>query len=164
MVSIVRSDRTILLLCQACKIINNSSKFAHRIQPDELWDGRLIPPDKFFSPEICAKAARVDGHFRGAAFRKVTFLLSPAIITRYKLLRDIGWLNPILIAKHGFESSASEAWDRNGGGKFSFKDPLGTGNVAKGAKPSAKVVAQMLFRKNPNAYFYRHNEPEVVSW
>ncbi|RUP43639.1 hypothetical protein BC936DRAFT_136920, partial [Jimgerdemannia flammicorona] len=75
---------------------------------------------------------------------------------------NLGWLNPILIAKHGFESSASEAWDRNGGGKFSFKDPLGTGNPAKGGKgPSAKIVAQMLFRKNPNAYFYRHNEPGV---
>lgn len=28
----------------------------------------------------------------------------------------------------------------------------------------AKAVAQMMFKKNPNMYFYRHNEPGVEQW
>lgn len=95
---------------------------------------------------------------------------------------DIGWLDPQLIEKYQFEASAADAWEKNGGGTFSYKDPLGTGKKRSGnTRVNARVkysfsstshahgysygqaVAQMMFKKNPNMYFYRHNEPGVVS-
>ena len=42
--------------------------------------------------------------------------------------------------KYGFETSAAEAWEKNGGGSFSYKDPLGTGKKkARGSRTDAKV-------------------------
>jgi len=87
--------------------------------------------------------------------------------------------------KYGLEVSAEAAWQAHGGGTFSFKNPLGmlegddsdrdgSGSGAKKggrrkaraeARPgwsSARELASKLFRKNPNAYFYRLLEPGVV--
>jgi hypothetical protein len=44
---------------------------------------------------------------------------------------SIGWVNPELIKKYQLEESAQDAWEKNGGGKFSYKDPLGTGIKTK---------------------------------
>lgn len=43
--------------------------------------------------------------------------------------------------KHGFEGNAADCWEKNGGGKFSYKDPLGTGKKSTGRsqRTSAKV-------------------------
>ncbi|KAL1926299.1 hypothetical protein VTP01DRAFT_5996 [Rhizomucor pusillus] len=107
---------------------------------DELWDGKLLTADEYFDQETRDKAIRVDGHYSG-------------------------WINPELVEKYQFEASAAEAWEKNGGGKFSYKDPLGTGKKRSGSgRLNAKAVAQMMFKKNPNMYFYRHNEPGVEQW
>ena len=87
---------------------------------DELWDGKLLKPDEYFSADICEKAIRTDGHFRG-------------------------WINPDLIEKYQFELSAAEAWEKNGGGKFSYKNPLGT-NAGKKKGGSGRFSAKV--RKN----------------
>ncbi|KAI9022932.1 hypothetical protein CLU79DRAFT_749560 [Phycomyces nitens] len=105
---------------------------------EELWDGKLLKPDDYFDKETCEKAIRTQGHF-------------------------MGWINPALIEKYKFEMSASEAWEKNGGGKFSFTDPLNTKKKGN-ARVDAKAVAQLMFKKNPNMYFYRHNEPGVGQW
>ncbi|KAI8096639.1 uncharacterized protein BX664DRAFT_324516 [Halteromyces radiatus] len=106
---------------------------------DEFWDGKLIKPDDYFDQATREKAIRTNGRFTG-------------------------WVNPELIQKYQFELSAQEAWEKNGGGKFSYKDPLGTGTKRKPARNSARAIAQMMFKKNPNMYFYRHNEPGVEQW
>ena len=43
------------------------------------------------------------------------------------------------MAKYEFEDSAAEAWEKNGGGAFSFKDPLGTGKKKGSGRVNAKV-------------------------
>ncbi|KAK9723037.1 hypothetical protein K7432_002193 [Basidiobolus ranarum] len=109
-------------------------------------DNVLKPAEEFFSNEIADNAIKVSGKYKG-------------------------WIDPELMERHGFEASAAEAWEKNGGGKFSFKDPLGTGEKKgrKGKKNAngwsdAKLVASKLFKKNPNAYFYRHVEPGIEQW
>ncbi|KAL6604687.1 hypothetical protein U3516DRAFT_784771 [Neocallimastix sp. 'constans'] len=102
----------------------------------------LLSAEDYFSEEIKKKAIVVDGHFNG-------------------------WINPDLIEKYHFEKSAKEAWDKNGGGVYSHKNPLGEfKEVSKVVKPrnwsSAKYTALKLFQKNPNAYFYRHLEPGLT--
>ncbi|OZJ06863.1 hypothetical protein BZG36_00214 [Bifiguratus adelaidae] len=113
-------------------------ELAEQLNELDSGDGKLLDADAHFPPEVREKAIRVEGHFNA-------------------------WINPELITKYGFASNAAEAWESNGGGKFSFKDPLGTGKKS-GKGPSAKAAAQMLFKKNPNAYFYRHTEPGVEQW
>lgn len=55
--------------------------------------------------------------------------------------RILGWINPELVEKYQFEASAAEAWEKNGGGKFSYKDPLGTGKKRSGSgRLNAKVI------------------------
>ncbi|GJJ77263.1 hypothetical protein EMPS_09622 [Entomortierella parvispora] len=118
---------------------------ADSLSEDEAEDaGKLMSGDLFFDEETRAKAIRVDGHYRG-------------------------WLNSEVMTKYGFEGSAQEAWDANGGGSFSFKDPLGENAVRsksgkRGPKHDAKMVAKAMFKKNPNAFFYRHNEPGQEQW
>ncbi|SAM00182.1 hypothetical protein [Absidia glauca] len=107
-----------------------------------LWDGKLLAADAYFDKEIRGNAVRTDGKFKG-------------------------WVNPELIKKYQLEESAQDAWEKNGGGKFSYKDPLGTGIKTKtggNGRNSARAIAQMMFKKNPNMYFYRHNEPGVEQW
>lgn len=112
---------------------------------DEEDTTNLMSGDLFFDKETREKAIRVDGHYKG-------------------------WLSPAVMEKYGFESSAQEAWEVHGGGTFSFKDPLGVNDEAgpsrskssKRPRHDAKMVAKAMFKKNPNAYFYRHNEPGLV--
>ncbi|KAI8144255.1 hypothetical protein BJV82DRAFT_608872 [Fennellomyces sp. T-0311] len=106
---------------------------------EELWDGKLIKADDYFNEEIRKNAIRTDGHYTG-------------------------WINPELMEKYEFEGSAAEAWEKNGGGTFSFKDPLGTGKKKGSGRVNAKAVAKQMFKKNPNMYFYRHTEPGVEQW
>lgn len=58
-------------------------------------------------------------------------------------------------AAMGIAGSASEAWETNGGGKFDRKPSKGE---------SAKEFARRMLKKNPNAYFYRHNVPGEDTW
>ncbi|KAG0289885.1 hypothetical protein BGZ96_006635 [Linnemannia gamsii] len=116
---------------------------------DEEEDmANLMSGDLFFDKETRERAIRVDGHYHG-------------------------WLDPGVIERYGFEKSAKDAWEANGGGSFSFKDPLGVQTDSAGTsrskstkrpKHEAKMVAKGLFRKNPNAFFYRHNEPGQEQW
>ncbi|KAF9939869.1 hypothetical protein BGZ65_009112 [Modicella reniformis] len=114
---------------------------------DEEDTANLMSGDLFFDKETREKAIRVDGHYKG-------------------------WLNPVVVERYGFEKSAQEAWEANGGGIFSFKDPLGA-NGSTGTSKSksygrqrqeAREVSKAMFKKNPNAYFYRHNEPGQEQW
>lgn len=113
---------------------------------DEEDMANLMSGDLFFDKATRERAIRVDGHYHG-------------------------WLDPGVIEKYGFEKNAKDAWEANGGGSFSFKDPLGLqsdiagtsrSKTAKRPKHEAKMVAKGLFKKNPNAFFYRHNEPGQV--
>ncbi|KAF8963047.1 hypothetical protein BGZ46_001066 [Entomortierella lignicola] len=105
----------------------------------------LMSGDLFFDQETREKAIRVDGHYKG-------------------------WLNSGVMERYEFEKSAQEAWEANGGGEFSFRDPLGHSDGATSSKSSkrqkrdAKMVARAMFKKNPNAFFYRHNEPGQDQW
>ncbi|ORZ16868.1 hypothetical protein BCR42DRAFT_413356 [Absidia repens] len=85
---------------------------------EELWDGKLIKADDYFDKATRDNAVRTDGKFTG-------------------------WINADLIEKYQFEMSAQEAWEKNGGGKFSYKDPLGNGTKRKTGgtgRNSAKVM------------------------
>lgn len=115
---------------------------------DEEDITNLMSGDLFFDKATRERAIRVDGHYHG-------------------------WLDPGVIERYGFEKSAKDAWEANGGGSFSFKDPLGLqsdtagasrSKTAKRPKHEAKMVAKGLFKKNPNAFFYRHNEPGQEQW
>ncbi|KAJ1919128.1 hypothetical protein H4219_002177 [Mycoemilia scoparia] len=111
--------------------------------PELLSNSGLMSAEEFFTKEIYEKAIKVTGHYTG-------------------------WINPELVDKYGLESSAKDAWEKNGGGKFSFKDPLGIGKIKKSSIPAgwseAKFVSSKLFKKNPNSYFYRNLEPGVAQW
>ncbi|KAF9915278.1 hypothetical protein BX616_006523 [Lobosporangium transversale] len=126
-------------------------KTEHRNEDDasdnEEDAANLMSGDLFFDEETRKKAIRVDGHYKG-------------------------WLNEGVMKRYGFEKSAQEAWEANGGGAFSFKDLQGLGDSTGGAKSKsskkpkhdAKMVAKAMFKKNPNAFFYRHNEPGQEQW
>ncbi|KAG0332020.1 hypothetical protein BG000_010405 [Podila horticola] len=121
---------------------------------EEESPSNLMSGDLFFDKETGDNAIRVDGHYKG-------------------------WIHPEVLARYGFEKSAQDAWQANGGGTFSFKDPLGDMNgdgavagtslagshsksKSKRPKHDARMVSKAMFKKNPNAYFYRHNEPGQV--
>ncbi|KAG0025586.1 hypothetical protein BGZ81_007068 [Podila clonocystis] len=123
---------------------------------DEENPGSLMSGDLFFDKETRDNAIRVDGHYKG-------------------------WIHPEVLARYGFEKSAQDAWQAHGGGTFSFKDPLGDMNgegavagtslagshsksKSKRPKHDARMVSKAMFKKNPNAYFYRHNEPGQEQW
>ncbi|KAJ2850585.1 hypothetical protein IWW36_001765 [Coemansia brasiliensis] len=106
--------------------------------------GVLADAESHFPASTLESAIRVNGHYSG-------------------------WVEPGVQQRLHLESNATAAWESQGGGKFSFKDPLGTGKrVSKRTVPSgqsvAKYVASKLLKKNPNAYFYRHTEPGVEQW
>ncbi|KAJ2345700.1 hypothetical protein GGF43_005156, partial [Coemansia sp. RSA 2618] len=106
--------------------------------------GVLAEAESHFTTAVLETSIRVDGHFTG-------------------------WVEPSVRERLSLEANSTAAWESQGGGKFSFKDPLGTGKrVSKRAVPSgqsvAKYVASKLLKKNPNAYFYRHTEPGVEQW
>ncbi|KAI9591703.1 hypothetical protein BDF19DRAFT_407822 [Syncephalis fuscata] len=122
----------------------DSDATAVNYMTDDL-EGVLRSADEYLDDKTKACAVKVDGHFRG-------------------------WVNEALIEKYGLEASAAEAWEKNGGGTFSFDDPLGNGTKRKlsrkvaGGVSEARLVSKQLFKKNPNAYFYRHNEPGEEQW
>lgn len=66
-----------------------------------------------------------------------------------------GWVNPEVREQLGIAGNATEAWEQNGGGKFDRKPSKGE---------SAKEFARRMLKKNPNAYFYRHNPPGEDTW
>ncbi|KAG2192192.1 hypothetical protein INT47_005857, partial [Mucor saturninus] len=121
------------------ELLGEEVKDDPRLQ-DLMDEGRLLTAEEFFSKEVKSKAIIVDGHFRG-------------------------WVNPEVMQRHGIEPSASEAWEKNGGGAYSFADPTGSGiKRKKGSISNAKNDALKMFKKNPNQYFYRHNEPGEEQW
>lgn len=77
-----------------------------------------------------------------------------------------GWVNPELISKYGLEASAKDAWEANGGGRFTFGNGKGKGKRKGKGKSStpgwsdAKAMAKAMFAKNPNQYFYRLTAPD----
>ncbi|KAJ2891916.1 hypothetical protein IWW38_003419 [Coemansia aciculifera] len=104
----------------------------------------LVDGSAHFTTDIVSQAIKVEGHYRG-------------------------WVEHGVMGRLGIQGNATEAWESEGGGKFSFKDPLGTGKkVSKKSVPTgqsvAKFVASKLLKKNPNAFFYRHTEPGVEQW
>ncbi|KAJ2693750.1 hypothetical protein GGH99_001008 [Coemansia sp. RSA 1285] len=107
--------------------------------------GVLATADAYFAKETLDKAIRVGGHYSG-------------------------WVERGVMERLGIQGNATDAWESEGGGKFSFKDPLGTGKpmtkraVPGGSQSMARYVASKLLKKNPNAYFYRHTEPGVEQW
>ncbi|KAJ2484367.1 hypothetical protein EV174_002487 [Coemansia sp. RSA 2320] len=104
----------------------------------------LLGAETHFAQDILAQAIKVGGNYTG-------------------------WVEEGVMERLGIQGNATEAWESEGGGKFSFKDPLGTGKkITKKSVPSgqsmARFVASKLLKKNPNAYFYRHTEPGVEQW
>lgn len=69
-----------------------------------------------------------------------------------------GWVEEGVRRRCRIEGNATDAWNANGGGKFTYKNPGGK-NSKVGT--SIKEVARKLLRKNPNMYFYRITEPGV---
>ncbi|KAI9279150.1 hypothetical protein BY458DRAFT_503309, partial [Sporodiniella umbellata] len=103
-------------------------------------NGQLLTADEYFDDKTKKDAIRVNGHFSS-------------------------WVNPIIMQKHGIEASAGEAWEKNGGGTFSYADSTGSGKKRKkGMVSNAKADALKMFKKNPNQYFYRLNEPGEEQW
>ncbi|KAG0260091.1 hypothetical protein DFQ27_003752 [Actinomortierella ambigua] len=105
---------------------------------DNIDQSKLMAADLYFDEETRKNAIRVDGHYTG-------------------------WINGGVMERYGFEKNATEAWEANGGGTFTFKDPTGGGS-GRSRKFNAKDFAKGMFKKNPNAYFYRHNEPGEDQW
>ncbi|KAJ2537753.1 hypothetical protein EV175_006627 [Coemansia sp. RSA 1933] len=108
--------------------------------------GILATGDAYFGKETLITAVRVTGHYSG-------------------------WVEQGVMERLGIQGNAVDAWESEGGGKFSFKDPLGTGKplrkqrgMAPTGQSMARYVASKLLKKNPNAYFYRHTEPGVEQW
>ena len=66
-----------------------------------------------------------------------------------------GWVEEGVRAKLGIAEDAAAAWAAGGGGSFDRRAPKGE---------SAKEFARAQLRKNPNAYFYRHNTPGEDTW
>ena len=106
--------------------IVNSNSSSSILEMDEI-----LTPEEYYKIVGIKPRVIVDGHFRS-------------------------WVNPEYIKIYGFASSAKEAWESNGGGKFTSATPDGFQGGSK-----AKETARRLFHKNPNAYFYRHTAPGV---
>lgn len=67
----------------------------------------LLNPEDIFPPEVIAKAIEVTGHFHG-------------------------WIPKQVRDRWGIEASAESAWEAEGGGKFSFKNPMGDAKITSG--------------------------------
>ncbi|KAK9828638.1 hypothetical protein WJX72_001241 [[Myrmecia] bisecta] len=75
-----------------------------------------------------------------------------------------GWVNPAICEKYALAANSEQAWEQNGGGKFTFK-------IDKSAIPAslkskgwsdARAFSATQLQKNPNTYFYRHVAPHEV--
>ncbi|KAK9845913.1 hypothetical protein WJX81_005815 [Elliptochloris bilobata] len=75
-----------------------------------------------------------------------------------------GWVDPEVCTQYGIAGTADEAWEQNGGGKFTFKiDRSAIPPALRGKGWSdARAFAATQLRKNPNSYFYRHVAPHQV--
>jgi hypothetical protein len=88
-----------------------------------MEESRLLTAEEYFSSEIKAKAITVEGHFSG-------------------------WVKADVMIKHGIEASAAEAWEKHGGGTYSYLDPTGSGTKRKkGAVSNAKVKKKKKKKK-----------------
>jgi len=72
-----------------------------------------------------------------------------------------GWVEEETCLRYGIAGDPDTAWNKNGGGKFTFK-------IKKSDIPShlrsrgwsdARAFSATQMKKNPNAYFYRHVAP-----
>ncbi|EFJ52763.1 hypothetical protein VOLCADRAFT_115695, partial [Volvox carteri f. nagariensis] len=72
-----------------------------------------------------------------------------------------GWVKAEVAEHLGLASSAAEAWEAGGGGKFQRK--ISKSDVPAHLKSKgwsdARAFAASQLQKNPNAYFYRHTAP-----
>ncbi|KAI9470488.1 MAG: hypothetical protein EXX96DRAFT_653618 [Benjaminiella poitrasii] len=124
---------------------NNIELLIDKVKDDPRYqeiveDGKLLTAEEYFNQEVQERAIKTDGHFKG-------------------------WVNPTVMQKYGIEATAAEAWEKNGGGNWSFADPTGEGQKKrKRGSSNAKADALKMFKKNPNQYFYRHNEPGEEQW
>lgn len=88
-----------------------------------LEESRLLTAEEYFGSEIKAKAIVVEGHFSG-------------------------WVKEEVMIKHNIEASAAEAWEKNGGGTYSFLDPTGSGTKRKKGSPSNAKASTRLGSKS----------------
>jgi hypothetical protein len=117
---------------------------AHVKMDDDLWDGKLLSADEYFKDDIKKDAIRTDGHFGGSSFHSRLFVL----VALNNVVTLTGWLSEELLKKYGFEANAADCWEKNGGGKFSYKDPLGTGKKpGKASRTSAKVCDMIRYQR-----------------
>ena len=114
----------------------------------------------------------------------------PVVISDYHFH---GWVEEGVRLRCGIAENAEAAWESEGGGTFSFRNPLGNGTKESSTaaadgdnthtnpnphpiqleriplKPKAgwsqaRIDSFLALRKNPNAFFYRHTEPGVEEW
>lgn len=77
-----------------------------------------------------------------------------------------GWVSEEVQREYNLAGDAESAWEQNGGGKFSFRDPTGgTAQAAAVAQQRGwskiRTLSSTMLYKNPNAFFYRHTAPGV---
>lgn len=72
-----------------------------------------------------------------------------------------GWVCPKVCERYGIAGSSDEAWEANGGGKWSWKPDMSAVPAHLRGKgwSDAKAFAATMLRKSPNTYFYRHVAP-----
>ncbi|GJQ13671.1 hypothetical protein GpartN1_g5462.t1 [Galdieria partita] len=121
------------------KDICDSNEDSCTVHMEEEEADALLDLDVWYEMNNIQPGPWVDGHYRG-------------------------WVNEEVRRSLGIATSASEAWESNGGGRFSYRNPCGhmdTKSTKKGTKTrsSAKEWARKMIYKNPNAYFYRHTYP-----
>jgi len=89
-------------------------------------------------------------------FKERGIKVGPKVDGRFK-----GWVDPDVCERYGIAGSADEAWERHGGGKFTFKiDRSALPKEVRGKGYSdAKAFSITQLHKNPNAYFYRNVAP-----
>lgn len=106
------------------------------LSDDEDAAPKHIPLEKYFTDKKVEVGHTVDGHFRG-------------------------WVSKEVCERYGIAGSADEAWEQNGGGKFSFKVDRSTlpKEVRGKGYSDAKAFSITQLHKNPNAYFYRNVAP-----
>lgn len=95
---------------------------------EETPESHLLTFDEFFDEETRAKAIRSEGHYRG-------------------------WISQRIMDTYGIAHSASEAWESNGGGKFTFSNTAGQG-ISGGVKPSGWSTAKFnAFKVRARLFF-----------
>ncbi|KAK9808530.1 hypothetical protein WJX73_005273 [Symbiochloris irregularis] len=72
-----------------------------------------------------------------------------------------GWVCPEICARYGVAGNAAEAWEQNGGGKFTFKIDRSAipASLKSRGWSDARAFSSTQLQKNPNTFFYRHTAP-----